>query len=69
MGEHPVVDGRRVLRALANRYRADLREAGVGSGKHSFEVRLPAGVSGRVEVRRSADQAPLALTEAAALAA
>jgi hypothetical protein len=61
-----LADGRRVMRALANRYRADLREAGLGSGQHSFEVQLPAGVNGRVEVRRSSDQAPLALTEAAA---
>jgi type VI protein secretion system component Hcp len=61
-----LVDGKRVMRALANRYRADLREAGLGSGKHSFEVQLPAGISGDVEVRRSADQAELALTEAAA---
>jgi hypothetical protein len=59
-----IVEGRRVMCALANRYRADLRAAGPGSGKHSFEVPLPAGVSGRVEVRRSTDQALLALAEA-----
>ena len=65
-----LVDGKRLMRVLANRYRADLREAGMGSGKHSFEAQLPAGIFGRIEVRRSFDQADLALTEAAmALAA
>ncbi len=65
-----LVDGRRVLRVLANRFRADLRAAGLGSGKHGFEIDLPHGVSGRVEVQRTLDHAPLALTEAAlALAA
>jgi len=65
-----LVDGRRIMRVLANRYRADLRQAGMGSGKHSFEAQLPAGIFGRIEVRRSFDQADLALTEAAmALAA
>jgi autotransporter-associated beta strand protein len=61
-----LVDGRRVVRALANRYRADLREAGLGSGQHAFEVALPPGVSGHIEIRRSSDRASLALTEAAA---
>jgi hypothetical protein len=65
-----LVNGKRYVRALANRYRADLRAAGIGSGKHGFEVSLTAGVCGRVEVRRSADGDRLALTEAAvALAA
>jgi hypothetical protein len=64
-----LVDARRVMCVLANRYRADLRTAGFGSGKHGFEVQLSAGVSGRVEVRRSADHAYLALTEAAAAVA
>jgi hypothetical protein len=54
-----LVDGKRVMLALANRYRADLREAGLGSGRHAFEVNLPAGMSGKVEVRRSADGAVL----------
>jgi hypothetical protein len=60
-----LVDGRRVASVLADRFRADLRAAGLGSGKHAFEVVLPTGVRGRVEVRRTLDQAPLALTEAA----
>jgi hypothetical protein len=60
-----LLNGRRVARVLANQYRADLRQAGIGSGRHAFEWRVPAGFSGRFEVRRSADQAVLALTEAA----
>jgi hypothetical protein len=65
-----LVEGKRVMRLLANRYRADLRDAGLGSGRHSFEALLPAGVSGKVEVRRSSDLSRLELTETAlALAA
>ena len=38
--------GRRLLgRTLANRYRDDLRRAGLGSGHHGFEFPLPRGVS------------------------
>jgi hypothetical protein len=34
-----------VTRALANRYREDLREAAMGSGRHSFELVLPQPLS------------------------
>ena len=61
-----LVDGRRVQRVLANRYRADLRRAGKGSGRHAFEVQIES-VGGVVEVRRSADQALLMPTDAAYL--
>ena len=54
---------RRVARILANVYRADLRKAGLGSGCHGFEVSLPAGLTGAIEVRRSADQMSLKLTK------
>jgi len=57
--------GRRVARVLANFYRADLREAGLGSGCHGFEAALPSGVTGPLEIRRSQDGVALALTEAA----
>ncbi len=60
-----LVDGRRVARVLANDYRADLRAAGLGSGCHAFEIRLPPNLAGPAEVRRSADHAPLPLTDAA----
>jgi hypothetical protein len=59
------VDGQRIMRVLANRYRDDLREAGLGSGNHSFSVRLPEDVSGAVEVRRTFDLALLPLTDGA----
>ncbi len=51
--------GRRVTRVLANLYRPDLREAGLGSGCCAFSARLPAGLSGKIEVRRASDQALL----------
>jgi hypothetical protein len=63
-----IVDGKRVLRALANRYRKDLRDAGLGSGKHSFIAELPEETSGIVEVRRTIDQALLPLTDTADVA-
>jgi autotransporter passenger strand-loop-strand repeat protein len=50
--------------ALANAYRADLRQAGLGSGCHGFAVDLPDDASG-VCVVRAADRTPLAFTEAA----
>ena len=31
-------------RVLANRYREDLKHAGIGSGRHSFAFTLPAGL-------------------------
>jgi hypothetical protein len=47
-----------------------LRAVGIGSGCHAFEVRLPAGCAGQIEVRRAADQAVLSFTgDAAARAA
>ena len=52
-----------IAQTLANLYRADLAEAGLGSGNHGFSVALPKPLSrsqqGRVEVRRSSDQALL----------
>jgi hypothetical protein len=48
---------------LANAYRPDLREAGLGSGCHGFA--LP-GLSGQIEIRRTLDSAPLARPQARA---
>jgi Hint domain len=62
-----LLDGTYLTSLLANRYRADLRTAGLGSGIHGFELRLPR--AGRIEVRRAADQVVLPLTEAALAAA
>jgi hypothetical protein len=44
-------------RLLANRYRADLRHAGIGSARHGF--RVPAGTTSAITVRRAADGAVL----------
>jgi Hint domain len=47
-----------VARFLANRFRADLRAAGLGSGCHAFELALPP-FYGSLTVRRVADAAIL----------
>lgn len=58
-------DGHRLALVLANRYRADLRQAGLGSGTHGFEIPLGPGPNTGIEVRRACDHALLAFTEAA----
>jgi len=53
---------RPIGRVIANRYRADLERAGLGSGRHSFEFTPATGlafVPEAVEVRRSLDGATL----------
>ncbi len=60
-----LVDGARVARVLANMYRADLRQAGLGSGCHAFRAPLPTGCVGQLEVRRASDGAELPWTESA----
>ena len=50
-----LVDDQPVLCILANAYRADLRQAGMGSGCHAFDVALPADMPGTITVRRVAD--------------
>jgi Hint domain len=55
-------EGKRIGRVLANIYRDDLKRAGLGSGRHSFEFTPPAGLdfaSATVEVRRALDGAAL----------
>ncbi len=55
-----LVDGVVAGRTLANAFRADLRAAGMGSGRHSFSFAIPPGIDARsVEVRRVADQSVL----------
>jgi hypothetical protein len=54
-----MVDGVLAAQVLANRYRADLQAAGLGSGRHSFSVALDLAPRARVEVRRSLDGARL----------
>ncbi len=53
-----VCDGRVVQRFLANRYRADLRAAGLGAGCHAFELALPV-LNGPLTLRRVGDGAVL----------
>lgn len=57
-------NGTLIARTLANRFREDLKNAGLGSGRHSFDVRLPISLCPRtrhvIDVRRSSDGAPLA---------
>jgi uncharacterized delta-60 repeat protein len=58
-----LVDGECVDQILANRYRADLSRAGLGSGNHSFSYVAKSDRPirpGFVEIRRSLDRAPLA---------
>ena len=47
-------DGRLIGQTLANRYREDLARAGLGSGRHGFEFRLPRGFTARRSDGRSA---------------
>jgi hypothetical protein len=52
-----------IARVLANRYRADLADGGIGDGRHGFEVRFPGGLSPLsrhvIDVRREADDGAL----------
>ena len=54
-----LVDDRVIARTLADRLRADLFQAGIGSGRHGFDVALPRrlgrDVPHMIAVRRSAD--------------
>lgn len=66
--EHPnaplllefLCDGEPVARGLANLYRADLAEAGIGSGCHGFEAALP-HATGAITIRHVRDASPLAI--------
>ncbi len=57
------VDGMPVARGLANRFRPDLAEAGIGQGWHAFRIVLPRALDPakphRISVRREADGAEL----------
>ena len=55
------IDGVVVANALADRYREDLRRAGIGIGEHGFEVALPPGLgrTGQFTIRRACDGALL----------
>jgi glycosyltransferase involved in cell wall biosynthesis len=58
-----VIDGELIAELVANRYRADLQDAGYGDGYYSFELRLPRPLnpfsSHEIIVRRAVDGEPL----------
>jgi len=49
------VSGRYAGHVLANSYRKDLRDAGIGSGFHGFKLVFPSKIYGDIEVRRAID--------------
>jgi len=60
--------GQLIGQVLANRYREDLEQARIGSGRHGFVFKPPAGLvfpPEEIEVRRSLDGAALERTGAA----
>ena len=54
-------NGMPITRVLANLARADLADAGIGSGRHGFDIIIPGGLSPLarhvIQVRREADGA------------
>jgi hypothetical protein len=57
--------GQSIGQVVANRYRADLEHAGIGTGKHGFEFVVPTGLvvaAGALQVRRTFDGAVLELS-------
>jgi hypothetical protein len=61
--------GKPIGHTLANLYREDLQQAGIGCGRHGFEFTPPERLAlapHSIEVRRSLDGAPLALSVEAA---
>jgi hypothetical protein len=52
-----------IARLLANRYRLDLEQAGMGNGRHGFDIAIPGGLSPMarhiLQVRREKDGAEL----------
>jgi autotransporter passenger strand-loop-strand repeat protein len=56
-------NGMTIAHLLANRARADLAEAGIGNGRHSFDIIIPGGLSPLarhvIQVRRETDGAEL----------
>ena len=56
-----LVSGTVVAYATADLYREELRRAGIGNGRHGFEIAWPweLGASGGVQVRRASDGAAL----------
>jgi T5SS/PEP-CTERM-associated repeat protein len=60
-------EGKLIGQTLANKYREDLEQTGLGSGRHSFELQFPPGDAfdlRSLEVRRSLDGTKLEMSEA-----
>ena len=60
-----LVGGQPVLSLMANAYRADLHDAGLGTGCHAFDIALSEGLSGPVSIRRITTGELLGFTAAA----
>jgi VCBS repeat-containing protein len=58
------IAGKLATTVLANRYRKDLQEAGLGSGRHGFSMALKVAPGDAVEVRRALDGAVLGWSDA-----
>jgi glycosyltransferase involved in cell wall biosynthesis len=58
-----LLNGAEIARLVADRYRLDLEKAGIGDGRHAFELELSAGLAAdlrhEIEVRRLDDGASL----------
>lgn len=58
-----VLDGEVVGTFPADRHRADLEQAGLGTGRHAFQLQIPGGLSPHaervLELRRAGDGAPV----------
>ncbi|MFI4949396.1 MAG: Hint domain-containing protein, partial [Alphaproteobacteria bacterium] len=63
VGLRVTVNGEVIGRVLANRFRADLEAAGIGDGRHGFELLIPSDLSPlephEIRVEREADGAEL----------
>ena len=58
-----LANGAQIGRVVAGSYRPDLEEAGIGDGRHAFDLVVPDGLAAdvrhEIEVRREADWSPL----------
>jgi len=56
------INGRWAAYGLANRYRQDLRDAGIGNGCHAFAFTLPPNATGPIEVCHAPTGTPLSFS-------
>jgi glycosyltransferase involved in cell wall biosynthesis len=59
-----LINGKLVLLTLSNHYRRDLENAGIGNGRHAFDIQIPGGLSASarhiIHVQRGVDGQDLA---------